>query len=174
VALSTTITRWSLLRSWVLILKELRNLLPSFMFNLSITLPNLQLSTPDVPFPALLSTLAHQHDFRSSLQPSRPPLVFFGGGGVLRYPVPKWLFFLYCLRSFFFLPSVRASSSEQTSSFPIHFPSFTHLFHVSHGRFLFCLTRCDYRLPLMPFEAYTALTLSLYFLKDWLRISSSA
>jgi len=35
--------------------KELRNLLPSFMFILSITLPNL--SIPDVPFPALLSTL---------------------------------------------------------------------------------------------------------------------
>jgi len=32
-----------------------RNLLPSFMFILSITLPNL--SIPDVPFPALLSTL---------------------------------------------------------------------------------------------------------------------
>ena len=55
VAPSTTITRWSLLRSWVLILKELRNLLPSFMFILSITLPNLSIS--DVPFSALLSTL---------------------------------------------------------------------------------------------------------------------
>jgi len=55
VAPSTTITRWSLLRSWVLILKEVRNLLPSFMFILSITLPNL--SIPDMPFPALLSTL---------------------------------------------------------------------------------------------------------------------
>jgi hypothetical protein len=43
------------LSSWVLILKELRNLLPSFMFILSITLPNL--SIPDVPFPALLLTL---------------------------------------------------------------------------------------------------------------------
>jgi len=56
VASSTTITRWSLLRrSWVLILKELRNLLPNFMSNLSITLPNL--SIPDLPFPTLLSTL---------------------------------------------------------------------------------------------------------------------
>jgi len=31
VAPSATITRWSLLRSWVLILRELRNLLPSFI-----------------------------------------------------------------------------------------------------------------------------------------------
>jgi len=54
VAPSTTFTRWSLLRSWALILKELRNLLPSFMSILSITLPNF--SIPDVPFPALLST----------------------------------------------------------------------------------------------------------------------
>ena len=54
-ALSTTVTRWSLLRSWVLILKDLRNLLPSFMFILSITLPNLFI--PDVLFPALISTL---------------------------------------------------------------------------------------------------------------------
>jgi hypothetical protein len=42
-------------RIWVLILKEFRNLLPSFMFILSITPPNL--SIPDVPFPALLSIL---------------------------------------------------------------------------------------------------------------------
>ena len=56
VAPSTTITCWSLLRSWVLIVKELRNLLPSFfMYNLSTTLPSL--SIPDVPFPALISTL---------------------------------------------------------------------------------------------------------------------
>ena len=55
VAPSTTITRWSLLRSWFSKLKELRNLLPSFMFILSITLPNM--SIPDVPFPgALFST----------------------------------------------------------------------------------------------------------------------
>jgi len=50
---STTISRWSLLWSWVLIFKELRNLLPSFMFILSTTLP--YLSIPDVPFTALLS-----------------------------------------------------------------------------------------------------------------------
>jgi len=35
--------------------QRVRNLLPSFMFILPITLPNL--SIPDVPFPALLSTL---------------------------------------------------------------------------------------------------------------------
>jgi hypothetical protein len=35
VALPTTITCWSLLRSWALILKELGNLLPSFMFILT-------------------------------------------------------------------------------------------------------------------------------------------
>ena len=51
VALSTTIIHWSLLRSWVLNIKGLRNSLPSFMFILLITLPNS--SMPDVPFPAL-------------------------------------------------------------------------------------------------------------------------
>jgi len=38
VAPSATITRWSLLRSWVLILKELRNLFPSIMRFLLTTL----------------------------------------------------------------------------------------------------------------------------------------
>jgi len=55
VAVSTAITRWSLSESWVLTLKELRNLLPSFMYMLSITLP--KLSTPDTHFPELLSTV---------------------------------------------------------------------------------------------------------------------
>ena len=76
VALSTTIARWSFLRSWILILKELRKLLPSFMFILSITLPHSPI--PDVPFPALWSTLIRVagDDFRSSLQPSWSPSIF--------------------------------------------------------------------------------------------------
>jgi len=53
--LSTTITCWSLLRCWVLILKKLRNLLPSIVFILWIMLPSL--SIPDVLFPALISAL---------------------------------------------------------------------------------------------------------------------
>jgi hypothetical protein len=46
---------WNLLRSWVLILKEIRNLLSSLTLILSNKLPNL--SIPDVPFPAPLTTL---------------------------------------------------------------------------------------------------------------------
>jgi hypothetical protein len=46
---------------------KFRNLLPSFMFILSITLPNL--SIPDMPFPALFS-ISIGDGFRSSLQPS--------------------------------------------------------------------------------------------------------
>ena len=71
---STIIIRWSLMKSWVLILKELRNLLPSFMFILSITLPN-NLSTPSAHLRVLLSTLHRSPlspgaSFRSSLRPS--------------------------------------------------------------------------------------------------------
>jgi len=55
VAPYTTITHWSLLRSWVLIFKELKNLLPSFMYILLTALPNL--SIPDAQFPVPLPTL---------------------------------------------------------------------------------------------------------------------
>ena len=43
------------LRSWVLTLKELHNLIPSFMYIMLITMLNL--SIPDVLYPAILSTL---------------------------------------------------------------------------------------------------------------------
>jgi len=55
VAPSKTITRWSFSRSLVLILKELRSLLQSFMFILSICCQTCPYQT--CPFPALLSTL---------------------------------------------------------------------------------------------------------------------
>jgi hypothetical protein len=61
----------------VLILKKLRNLLPSFMFTLSITLPNL--SIPDVPFPAQIKTLIRR---RLQVKPATlliPIDLFFGG-----------------------------------------------------------------------------------------------
>ena len=62
VAPSTTITCWS----WILILKEVRNSLPSFMFILSITLPSL--SIPDVPFHHSYQ-LSSGDGLRSSLRP---------------------------------------------------------------------------------------------------------
>jgi hypothetical protein len=64
------------------ILKELRNLLSSFMFILSIALPNL--SIPDVPFPALLSTLIRR---RFQVKPA-----------ILLIPIDLFLFFWW--RSF--------------------------------------------------------------------------
>ena len=71
------------LKSWVLILKELRNSLPSLLFNLSITLPNFFI--PDVPFQHYYQ-LSSRDGFRSSLQPSWSTFIFsFSfGGGVLR------------------------------------------------------------------------------------------
>ena len=59
------------------------------MFILSITLPNL--SIPYMPFPVLLSTL-----IRSRFQAKPATLVIpndflFSTGGVLWYPVPKWI-----------------------------------------------------------------------------------
>jgi len=91
--LSTTITRWGLLRSWVLFLRVKKlAAFPSFMFILSITLPNL--SIPDVPFPALLSTLIRRR-FQVCIPPDPHWSYFFPiGGGVLRYSIPKWLLFL--------------------------------------------------------------------------------
>jgi len=85
VAPSTTITRRSLLRSWVLILKDFRNWLPSFMLILSITLPDL--SIPDVSFQALLSPLIRR---RFQVKPATllvpvDLLLSSFGGGVLRY-----------------------------------------------------------------------------------------
>ena len=42
--------------------------------------------------------------FRSSLQPSWSLLIFsYSVGGVIRFPVPKWLLFLNCCRQWFFL-----------------------------------------------------------------------
>ena len=94
--------------SWVLILEELGNLLPSIMFILSIMLPNLFIT--DVPFPArgeLINHLSSGDNFRSSLQPSRSPLILslFFGAGVLRYPVPKWLLFLIQCGEWLSLPA---------------------------------------------------------------------
>jgi len=67
VALSTTITRWSLLRSWFLILKELRNLLPSFMFILSMTRKLVHTRC------ALSSTIISYHQETVSGQSCNPP-----------------------------------------------------------------------------------------------------
>jgi len=95
VAPSTTVTRWSLLRSWVLILNELRYLLPSFMSILSITLPNW--STPDVLYyPVLISNL-FKPEFRSKPATLQIPIDLFPnyfGRGNLLYPVLKLLPFL--------------------------------------------------------------------------------
>jgi len=108
VAASTTITRWSLLRSWVLILQELTILPPSFMFILSIPLPNL--SIPDSH--ALSRTIINSHQETVSGQACNPPDPHWSfflpiGGGVLQYPVlPRWwLLFLnvgnvHCLSLF--------------------------------------------------------------------------
>ena len=107
-----TLTLWSLSRTWVSILKELRSLPPSSMCTLWTSLLNL--SIPDVLFPILLSTL-----IRSRFQAKPASLLIptdcsfpFRGGGALQYSVPKWLFSLidvgsgfYCLRSFFFFYS---------------------------------------------------------------------
>ena len=54
VAPSTTIPHYTPLRSWVLSLKESRYLLPSFVYILSTTLPNLSI-VPD----AMLSVVSH-------------------------------------------------------------------------------------------------------------------
>ena len=97
VAPSTTIIRLGLLRSWVLILREFRNLLLSFMFILSITLPNM--SIPDVPFPALLSTLIRR---RFQVKPatlliSIDDFSFWWRVSTVPGTVPKWLLSLnYC------------------------------------------------------------------------------
>jgi hypothetical protein len=86
------------LPGWVLILEELRNLLPSLIYILSTTLPNTpyQTNLADVPFPVLLSTL-----IRSRFQAKPATLLIsidfpfpFRGGGAQRYSVPKWLLFL--------------------------------------------------------------------------------
>jgi len=86
-------------------LKELRNFLLNFMFILSITLPNL--SIPDVPFP----TLINSHQETVSGQACNPPdphwyLPFSYGGGVLQYPVPKWLLLLNWCGEWFFTACV--------------------------------------------------------------------
>ena len=105
VAPPTTITRWSLLRSWVVIFKELRNSLPSFMFILSITLPILSIRS------VLSSIFINSHQETFSGQACNPPdphwsFFFSIGGGVLRYLVPKWLLFLnLCGGCFFSLPA---------------------------------------------------------------------
>jgi hypothetical protein len=88
-----------------LILRELRNLLPSFMFILSTTLPNL--SIPDVPFPN-----SHQKQFQVKPATLLIPIDLFSfpfGGGVLRYRYQSGSFPLinvgsgfHCLRSFLY------------------------------------------------------------------------
>jgi len=50
-----------------LILQELRNLLPSSMFILSITLPNL--SIPDMPFPTLTNSLQERFQVKPATLP---------------------------------------------------------------------------------------------------------
>ena len=70
--------------SWVLILKELIKLLPSFIFILSITLPNLSIT--DVPFPALLSTLT-----RRGFQVKHATLLI-----PIYFPVLQWRNFTVC------------------------------------------------------------------------------
>jgi len=97
--------------------QRVRNLLPSFMFILSITLPNLFIipdvlsstsinSVNSVNFAAKLvhtrralsSTIINSHQEPVSDQACNPPdpqWYFLFGGGVLRYPVPKWLLFLH-------------------------------------------------------------------------------
>jgi hypothetical protein len=60
-----------------LTLKELRNWLPSFTYVLSIALPNLFI--PDVPFPALFSTLVRR---RFQVKPA-----------TLLIPIDLYLFF---------------------------------------------------------------------------------
>jgi len=78
VALSTTIARWSLLRSWVLILNVKK--LASELHVLSTTLPNM--SIPDAHFPALSSTMIRS---RFQVKPATLlisiDLFFFFGGG---------------------------------------------------------------------------------------------
>ena len=107
VAPSTIITRWSLSRIWVLIIKEFRNLLPSFIIILSITLPNL--SIPDVPFPAPTSTLVRsrfQVKHATLLNPIDLYASFSFAGGVSWYPIPKWLHFLNLCGECFFTACV--------------------------------------------------------------------
>jgi len=95
------------LKSWVLILKELRNSLPSFMFILSITLPNLFI--PDMPFLALLSTLIRR---RFQVKPGTPLIIIdifvllwwrsftVPNTKVAPFPYLKWGV-IFSLRSFF-------------------------------------------------------------------------
>jgi hypothetical protein len=73
-ALSTTITCWGLLMSWVLILKELRNLLPSFMFTRSVNYASKLVHTRR----ALSSTIINYHQRRFQVRPAtlRSPLIF--------------------------------------------------------------------------------------------------
>jgi len=113
VAPSTSITRWSLLRSWVWFSKR-KTLLPSFMFILQITLPNLII--PDVPFPALLLTLIRR---RFQVKPAAlliPIAIFFflwwrsftvPGTKVASFPELMWgVIFIACL-VFSLLPSFK-------------------------------------------------------------------
>jgi hypothetical protein len=85
------------LPGWVLILEELRNLLPSLIYILSTTLPNTpyQTNLADAHFPVLLSTLVRRR-FQVKHAFLLIPFIFgwFFGGGVLRYLVPNWLLLL--------------------------------------------------------------------------------
>jgi len=104
VAPFTLITHLSLLRTWFMIHKELRNLLPSFICVLSTTLPNS--SIPDAHFPVLLSSLIRSWFHIKPATLLFPVDLFFFLCG--RPKVPKWLLFLircgeffYRLRSFY-------------------------------------------------------------------------
>jgi hypothetical protein len=101
-------TYWSLFRSGVMTLKELRNLLPSFMYILSTTLPNL--SKPGAHL--LLLTLIRSRRFWVKPASLLVPIDLFFSlycGGVLRYLEPQWLHFpnicgseFHCLRNIFY------------------------------------------------------------------------
>ena len=108
--------------SWVLILKESINLLPSFIFILSITLPNLSIT--DVPFPALLSTLTRrgfQVKHATLLIPIYFPVLQWRsftvcGTKVAPFPQLTWgVFFTAC-----YLRSFSISIPPSTTSFPFY------------------------------------------------------
>jgi len=106
----TAITRWSLSRNWVSILKELRSLPPSSMCTLwtlllNLSIPDGQACNPlDPHFPLLFAV---EELYGTRYQSGSFSLINVGSGfhclrsflsflygGVLWYPAPKWLLFL--------------------------------------------------------------------------------